>query len=128
MNQGMNDTIVDRDLFGLAAKDLEAPDAPTGLLQSKHPGVGMIAPEEWTSIASELKLSPREFCVAVLIFEGNSRLQVARRLKCSPETCRVYIDRVFAKLNVRDRLDMVLRIVRIHLSLVACRREPAASH
>jgi DNA-binding NarL/FixJ family response regulator len=58
-----------------------------------------------------------------LIFEGNTRFQIGRRLQCADSTVRVYIDRVFAKLNVVDRLGMALRILRVHLALQ--RKRPA---
>jgi DNA-binding CsgD family transcriptional regulator len=122
----MNAMIADRGLFAPAA--LAPADSVDRLLLSENPGVGLISPEDWVNVAAQLRLSAREFSVAVLIFEGNSRLQVARRLKCSPETSRGYIDRIFAKLNVRDRLGMVLRIMRVHLALVASRSQPANSH
>jgi len=59
----------------------------------------------------------------MLIFEGKTRHQIARALHCAPGTVRVYIDRLFAKLQVTDRLGMALRLVRMHLHL----RTPAES-
>jgi DNA-binding CsgD family transcriptional regulator len=124
----MNAPIADQGLFAVAAPAPADANSLDRLLLSENPGVGLISPEDWVDVAAHLQLSAREFSVAVLIFEGNSRLQVAKRLKCSPETSRGYIDRVFAKLNVRDRLGMVLRVMRVHLALVAARCQPATSH
>ena len=74
-------------------------------------------PEDWIALAGQLGLSARELSVAVLMFEGKSRYQITHRLGCAPGTVRVYIDRLFAKLNVNDRLGMALRVMRVHLGL-----------
>jgi DNA-binding NarL/FixJ family response regulator len=124
----MIDTVVDQDLPALAAQVPAAPSSLDGLLLSENPGEGMISPEDWVSIARQLHLSPREFSVAVLIFEGNSRYQIAKRMGCAAGTIRTYIDRLFAKLNVADRLGLALRILRVHLAIVALRPQPAVSH
>jgi DNA-binding NarL/FixJ family response regulator len=79
--------------------------------------VEFLTSEDWLAVAARLQLTARELSVAVLIFEGNSRFQISRRLGCAPSTVRVYIDRLFAKLQVRDRVGAVLRVVRVHRTL-----------
>jgi DNA-binding CsgD family transcriptional regulator len=64
-------------------------------------------------VGQHLGLSDRELSVAILIFEGWSRWHIAHRLECAPGTIRVYIDRLYAKLNVADRLGMALRLIRV---------------
>jgi DNA-binding NarL/FixJ family response regulator len=87
------------------------------LPQNRHPGEGFLSDAEWSSVALAFDLTGRELSVAMLIFEGKTRYQIARALHCAPGTVRVYIDRLFAKLEVTDRLGMALRLVRLHLSL-----------
>lgn len=87
------------------------------LLANDHPGKGFLTSDDWEVVALEFSLTRRELNVAVLMFEGKTRLQIARALQCAPGTVRVYIDRLFAKLQVTDRLGMALRVVRIHLAL-----------
>jgi DNA-binding NarL/FixJ family response regulator len=111
--------IVDQDNLAVAAQPPSSLNSLDGLLLSENPGVGMISPEDWVNVARHLQLSAREFSVAVLIFEGNSRFQIANRMDCAAGTIRIYIDRLFAKLNVADRLGMVLRIMRVHLAINA---------
>ncbi len=95
------------------------------LLSPPNPAEGMLTPEEWISIGIALDLSTRELCVAILIFEGQTRANIARQLHkkdgkaVSPGTVRVYIDRLFQKLRVNDRVGFVLRIMRVHLTLKA---------
>jgi DNA-binding NarL/FixJ family response regulator len=97
-------------------------------LMPRNPGEDMFSGEDWTLIAASLRLSARELSVAVLMFEGKTRFQIARKLQCAPGTVRVYIDRLFTKLHVMDRLGLVLRIVRIHLQLRVAPGGPAPSH
>jgi DNA-binding NarL/FixJ family response regulator len=58
-------------------------------------------------------LTNREIVVATLLMEGRTRKAISRRLKMSPETVRTHIDKLFLKLNVKDRLGLALRIARI---------------
>ena len=97
-------------------------------LMPRNPGEGMFSGEEWTLIATSLYLSARELSVAVLMFEGKTRFQIARKLRCAPGTVRVYIDRLIAKLHVKDRVGMVLRIVRVHLQLRVAPGGTSPSH
>ena len=80
-----------------------------------HPGRDFLSPADWIQVGSLLRLSQRELVIAVLIFEGKKRASIGRQLGLSAGTVRVYIDRLFDKLNVEDRLGMVLRIVRVHV-------------
>ena len=87
------------------------------LLSPQNPGMEFLSSEDWLTIAARLQLTARELSVAILIFEGHSRFQISRRLSCAPGTVRVYIDRLFDKLQVNDRVGVVLRIVRVHWAL-----------
>jgi DNA-binding NarL/FixJ family response regulator len=95
------------------------------LLTPENPAEGFLTPEEWVSIGTALDLSSRELCVAILIFEGHTRGNISRTLHradgkpISPGTVRVYIDRVFEKFHVKDRVGLVLRILRVHRSISA---------
>lgn len=94
--------------------------------QNRHPGEGFLSDAEWSSVALAFDLTGRELSVAMLIFEGKTRYQIARALHCAPGTVRVYIDRLFAKLEVTDRLGMALRLVRLHRSLRSTADLPAS--
>lgn len=88
-------------------------------MASKHPGEGLLSRAQWTVIGKQFGLTPRELGVAILIFEGKTRYQIARRLHCAPGTVRTHIDHLFAKLEVKDRLDMALRVVSVVMELQA---------
>lgn len=78
-----------------------------------HPGQGLLSPQEWTAVAAELHLTPREYEVAQLLFEGATRDLIARRLELAARTVRQYLERLHEKLNVHERVGLVLRIVRV---------------
>ena len=84
-------------------------------IHSTHPGESLITAHQWEAIRSQFRLTKRELTVAMLIFEGRTRRQISYRLDCAPGTVRTYIDRLFAKLEVMDRLGMALRVVRVLL-------------
>jgi DNA-binding CsgD family transcriptional regulator len=81
--------------------------------------MGFFTAEQWTALGQILGLSDREREVTRLMIEGLSRTEIAARLRkpdgkrLSAETVRVYIDRIFQKARVEDRLHLGLRLVRI---------------
>ena len=81
------------------------------LARSAHPGEGLLSPEQWVGVAEELELTPREWEVSVLLFEGKTRESIARRLQLSTRTVRKYLEQLHDKLSVNDRVGLVLRIV-----------------
>jgi two-component system nitrate/nitrite response regulator NarL len=55
------------------------------------------------------ELTPRESEVLALLLKGFSNKQMARSLDLSPETIKDYLNGVYRKLDVRDRLAAVKR-------------------
>jgi DNA-binding CsgD family transcriptional regulator len=86
-----------------------------------NPGQDLLQPEDWIAIGTVLQLSARELSIAILTLEGRTRRDMARILRLSPETVRTFIDRLHKKLRVKDRVGVVLRIVRAHLVLASRR-------
>lgn len=87
------------------------------LWQPANPADGFLTSQDWIDIGIGGKLTARELEVAVLLFDGHSRARIARKLKLSTETVRVYIDRLYHKLRVTGNIGFVLRVVRVHLAL-----------
>jgi DNA-binding NarL/FixJ family response regulator len=83
----------------------------------------LFTPAEWRRIGQELDLSGRELTIATLLIEGCTRDAIAYRLRkadgrcLSPDTIRVYVDRLYEKARVRDKMGLVRRIVRIYLRI-----------
>ncbi|RTQ48437.1 response regulator transcription factor [Hymenobacter gummosus] len=57
-------------------------------------------------------LTGREQAVVQGIVDGLSDKQVAHRMGLSPETVRTYVKRVYRKLQVSSRTELVSRVVR----------------
>src|SRR5262249_27334910 len=87
------------------------------LLAPSNPGEDFLTGMEWVAMANAAQLRTREMLVATLLIKGRTRQSIAHRLKVSRETVRVYIDRLFEKLCVQDRLGLGLRIARIREAL-----------
>jgi len=92
-------------------------DRQDALLLPKNPGADFLTGAEWVTMANAVHLTTREIVVATLLLQGRTRKSIGSRLKVSPETVRVHIDRLFEKLEVRDRLGLALRIARIREAL-----------
>ena len=63
------------------------------------------AAEDWQSL-----LSGREITVAQLVGQGASNKEVARQLDIAERTVKAHLTAIFEKLQVRDRLQLSLRI------------------
>jgi DNA-binding NarL/FixJ family response regulator len=98
------------------------------LLLPNDPSENFLTPEEWVNLAAATRLTARELEVANLLFAGKTREGVARRLQVNVETVRVYIDRLFKKLGVRNLRGMILRIARIHLAARSTSTDSLNSH
>ena len=63
------------------------------------------APQDWQSL-----LSGREITVAQLVGQGASNKEVARQLDIAERTVKAHLTAIFEKLQLRDRLQLSLRI------------------
>lgn len=85
--------------------------------EDRHPARGLLTKDDWEHVAAVFELSRREREVAELLFSGSSRWQMALQLHkrdgttLSPETVRVYVDRLYQKMRVQDTAEMTLRIL-----------------
>jgi DNA-binding NarL/FixJ family response regulator len=72
----------------------------------------------WTEIADALHLTPREWEIVTLVFEGKTREAIANRLNVKVRTVRHHLERIYQKLDVNDKVGLVLRIIRVRDKLV----------
>ena len=68
--------------------------------------------KEWTDICSSLKLTDRQVQIAALLLDGRKTLNVAMTLGISHATVRAHLRRIYPKLGVSDRLELMARCVR----------------
>ena len=57
-------------------------------------------------------LSKREMQVLMLVSEGKSNTQIGKELHISPHTVKAYINEIFIKFGVRDRICAVVVAMR----------------
>jgi len=73
-------------------------------------GQGVFAPREWRALATALGLSPREFGVVRSVFDGASEKRIAEQLGLSPHTVHTYVWRIYRKLHVGSREELLVRV------------------
>lgn len=67
----------------------------------------MFRDEEWYVLVNRLGLSPREAEIVRLVFDDLSKDAVARQLNLSPYTIHTYLRRLYRKLDVRSRGELM---------------------
>lgn len=73
--------------------------------------------DAWEAIAQSLKLSDREFQIVQCVFDDRKELAIATDLDISPHTVHTYLERLYRKLGVSSRVELVVRVFEEHLSL-----------
>ncbi|MBI5864721.1 MAG: helix-turn-helix transcriptional regulator [Planctomycetes bacterium] len=76
----------------------------------------------WRKIAQSLRLSGRESAIARAVFDDRKEAAIAAVLNISPHTVHTHFERLYRKLAVSDRLQLVLRILREFLTLTVAPR------
>lgn len=64
--------------------------------------------EKWEQIAAELKLSPMHRKIVELILHNRCDKQIEADTGISHSTLRTHLSRIFQRLHVQDRLDLIL--------------------
>lgn len=73
-------------------------------------GQGVFLPGEWRSLAAALGLSPRECGIVRAVFDGASEKDAAEGLGLSPHTVHTYLWRIYRKLHVQSREELLVRV------------------
>lgn len=66
--------------------------------------------KEYDQISSELSLSPRESQIIDQILSGYSDKQISRNLEMAVPTIRTHLKRVFLKLGVNDKYELIRHV------------------
>ena len=85
---------------GIPAKS-SIPSVPTKLLTKP----------EWRAVIVALELSPRHASIIGLILQGKRDKQIAADLGMSIWTVRTHLSRLFQRLEVADRMELVLLVL-----------------
>ncbi|MHC4983052.1 MAG: response regulator transcription factor [Planctomycetota bacterium] len=62
----------------------------------------------WSEMADGLGMSPRQNQIARCLFRGLGDKQIAQELGVAVPTIRTHISRLFTKLDVADRVELIL--------------------
>jgi DNA-binding CsgD family transcriptional regulator len=69
-------------------------------------------------LRARLRLSRREGQIVECMFRDAKESTIARRLDMSPHTLRTHIERLYRKLRVNNRMELVIRLYESFLSLI----------
>jgi DNA-binding NarL/FixJ family response regulator len=79
-----------------------------------EPGIDLPLPaDKWQQVMKSLDLPPQQIRIVELILRNNCDKQIAKALGVKVPTVRTYLHRIFARMNVADRLELVLRVFAI---------------
>jgi len=81
-------------------------------------GSSLLATGTWPSLAEALRLSPRELQVVKGVFEDHKEESIAADLGISPHTVSTYLQRIYAKLRVGSRPQLIVRVIAEYLRAV----------
>jgi DNA-binding CsgD family transcriptional regulator len=79
--------------------------------RSKLRGASLLTELTWLEIARTLGLTKRELQIVQGVFDNLPKAGIAKRLKISGHTVHTHLNRLFKKLTVTTRTELVLRIV-----------------
>ena len=74
--------------------------------------------ESWGRLAAALELSPRQLEIARCIFDGLSEPAIGRLLGVTASTVHTHLDRLYRKLQVHGRCELVVAIFTHYVSHV----------
>ena len=71
----------------------------------------VVSEQEWLAIREHLGLSPRQAEIIKHILQGASDKEIAEEMEISVPTVRTYMNRLFRKFDLNDRVKLVLHVV-----------------
>ena len=91
-------------------------------------GQTLFPPAAWDLIVSKLRLSAREQQIVLHVIDDQKERAIARHLKISPHTVHTYLQRLYHKLDVASRVELVVRVFSEHPNLQATPANPPAQN
>src|SRR5262245_57681320 len=67
----------------------------------------------WPAVVRELEFCPQQAKVVELLMQGMGDRQIALSLDLSESTVRTYLGRIFARLGIQSRIELILRVVAV---------------
>jgi ATP/maltotriose-dependent transcriptional regulator MalT len=88
-----------------------------GDTRRKLRAASLLTDQAWLEIARTLRLTKREVQIVQGVFDNLPKTGIARRLQISDHTVHTHLNRLFTKLAVTTRTELVLRIMEQMLNL-----------
>ena len=79
--------------------------------------VAFLTTVDWQEISSYLKLSARQTEIAILVFANYSEVTIAQMLSISSHTVHSHLERLYRKLSVRSRCELIVRVFEAYVQL-----------
>lgn len=93
--------------------------------ESRPGGHGLLSNDEWIEVGRSLRLSPREIQILRSIFDNETEAQIGMRLGISAHTVHTYLMRLYRKLDVGSRCELLIRVFGEYLASADPTRRPA---
>jgi DNA-binding CsgD family transcriptional regulator len=93
------------------------PCEAAGMVDALHPlaGSSMLNDEAWAEVARALHLSGREVQTVRGVFDNDKEAAIAANLGIAFGTVHTHMERLFRKLSVTTRVELVLRVMETFL-------------
>ena len=88
---------------------------------------GLFSEDEWGTLHTEFDLPPRQREVIEHLFRGHSDKQIADHIGVALPTVRSHLRRIYARFDVQDRTELVLKIFHVYLRNNHTAHEPHPS-
>lgn len=75
-------------------------------------GAAMLSEHAWAEISRSLKLSKREVEILKGVFDNATEFAISVDLAMSQHTVHTHLNRLFHKLGVTTRTDLILRVIK----------------
>ena len=83
---------------------------PSDCMKDPRRGQRILLPAEWRAIAESLALSGREFQILRHIFDDDKESTIAQTLDISAHTVHTHVGRLYRKLGVASRCELLVRV------------------
>ena len=80
-------------------------------------GRALFAAQTWNTIAASMRLSQREFQIVLGIFDDRTEMLIATELGISRHTVNTYLHRLYRKVGVASRAQLIVRVMNEYLRL-----------
>lgn len=87
------------------------------MAQTRTVHVPLLNPAAWECVSRRCGLSARERQIAVGVLEDQKESTIARRLGISTHTVHTHLERMYRKLDVSSRVQLVVRLAECRLAL-----------